>query len=431
MKTVLRLTVIAAMAAMGTAGVAHADTASTAGGIKIVTDDGKFEARIGGRIQLDGNFIDTDEKATFGSGRLAGPTSGLYFRRVYLTLTGRLYNWEYKIEPDFAPNNDSGATSIAFQDLYLAHPIGPGKLIIGQRKPYRAVEEITSSNELTLIERPTGSAVGLFGGGVSREFQVGAFYEGEFLDKNFTYGLAGYNLRRADTISTEGFGTNGRLTWSPIHENKRAFHLGTSVSYEVPHNNGTSNNPQSVGAQSVYAGRRGPTLILGRAGADEPITTVSGEIGGVYGPAYLFAEYFNQNLSQDVGKDQTVTSWYVQGSYFLTGESKRYKAAEGVFGSPKINSPWGALEATFRYEQSKNHDTPAGCVSAVNATTAAISYTAGGTKCEESALTFGLNYYVNQNVRFLFNYIIAEADQGGTVGKDKPRTVALRAQLNF
>lgn len=221
MRNVLRLTVIAATAALGTAGVAHADTASTAGGIKIVTDDGKFEARIGGRIQLDGNFIDTDEKATFGSGRLAGPSSGLYFRRVYLTFSGRLYGWEYKIEPDLAPNNDAGSTSIAFQDLYLAHRIGPGKLILGQRKPYRAVEEITSSNELTLIERPTASATGLFGGGVSREFQIGAYYEGEFLDKNFTYGVAAYDLRRADTISTEGFGTNGRLTWSPVHANKR------------------------------------------------------------------------------------------------------------------------------------------------------------------------------------------------------------------
>lgn len=415
---------------LGVTGVAMADTASTAGGIKIVTDDGKFEARIGGRIHLDGNFIDTDNNATFGSGRLAGPTSGLYFRRVYLTLSGKLYNWEYKIEPDFAPNNDSGATSIAFQDLYLAHKIGPGKLILGQRKPYRAVEELTSSNELTLIERPTGSATGIFGGGVSREFQLGAFYEGEFLEKNFTYGVSAYNLRRADTISTEGVGTNGRLTWSPIHANHKVIHLGSSISYEVPHNAGTTNNPQSVGAQSVYAGRRGPTLILGRAGADEPITTFTAEAGGAYGPFYVFAEYFNQNLAQDTGKDQTVTSYYVQGSYFLTGESKPYKANDGVFGSPKVNSPWGALEAAVRYEASENKDTPAGCVSAVNAA-GAISYTAGGTKCQESALTFGLNYYVNPNVRFLVNYIIAEADQGGTVGKDKPRTIAVRAQLNF
>ncbi|GAC1620797.1 MAG: porin [Nevskia sp.] len=414
----------------GASGVAMADTATTNGGILIKTDDGKFEAKIGGRIQLDANFIETDKRAKFGSGT-AAPSSGLYFRRVYLTVTGKLYGWDYKIEPDFSSNNDSGATGIAFQDLYIGHEIGPGKLILGQRKPYRGLEELISSNEVTFIERPTASAVGIFGGGASREFQLGAYYEGQLLDNNFTYGTSIYNLRRENTISTEGFGTNGRLTWSPIHADKKVIHVGGSISYEVPHNNGSTFTPQIIGSQSVYAGRRGPSIRLGLAGADEPVTTFGVEGGGVYGPLYVSGEYFNQNLSQDTRKDQTVTSYYVQASYFLTGESKPYKAKDGIFGSPKVNNPWGALEAAVRYESSKNEDTTAGCPGAPNATTGAYTYAVGGTKCETSALLFGLNYYVNPNVRFLFNYIIAEADQGGTLGKDKPHTVALRAQLSF
>lgn len=410
--------------------LANADSASTGGGIVVKTDDGKFEAKIGGRIQLDGNFIDTDSNAKFGSGT-AAPSSGLYFRRVYLTFQGKLYGWDYKIEPDFASNNSTGGTSIAFQDLYIGHEVGPGKLLLGQHKPYHGLEELTSSNEVTFIERPTGSAVGVFGGGVSREFQLGAFYEGEFLDKNFTYGTSFYNLRRENTATTEGYGANGRLTWSPIHADRKVVHVGGSATYENPQNNGATNTPQIIGSSSTYAGRRGPSVNLAFAGSDKPVRTFGGELGGVYESAYVSGEYFNQTLSQDAGRDQTVRSYYVQGSYFLTGESKPYKAKEGVFGNPKVNHPWGALEAAVRYESSKNEDTTGGCPGTPNATTGAYTFATGGTKCETSALLFGLNYYVNPNVRFMANYILGEADQGGTLGKDKPRTIALRAQLAF
>ena len=49
-----------------------------------------------------------------------------------------------------------------------------GELIFGQFKPYRSMEDLTSSNDVLLIERPYTSSNGVFAG---REFQQGVGYK--------------------------------------------------------------------------------------------------------------------------------------------------------------------------------------------------------------------------------------------------------------
>jgi phosphate-selective porin OprO/OprP len=51
-------------------------------------------------------------------------------------------------------------------------------------------------------------------------------------------------------------------------------------------------------------------------------------------------------------------------------------------------------------------------------------------KCEGSAITAGLNWYANPNVRFMFNYVMGQAD-AGIAGKDKPNAYVLRTQISF
>ena len=56
----MKVTAIAAAACAMFAGAATADPAETKGGLVIKTDDGRFEGKVGGRIQFDGNLIDED-----------------------------------------------------------------------------------------------------------------------------------------------------------------------------------------------------------------------------------------------------------------------------------------------------------------------------------------------------------------------------------
>ena len=83
----------------------------TKGGIKITSADKNFEASLGGRIHFDAYGFDHDVAAT---------TDTTEFRRARLTLSGKAYGWEYKVENDFA----AGSNLDGFRDLYIASQEG-------------------------------------------------------------------------------------------------------------------------------------------------------------------------------------------------------------------------------------------------------------------------------------------------------------------
>jgi phosphate-selective porin OprO/OprP len=407
---------------------AQADQAETKGGVTVKTDDGRFEAKVGGRIHFDGNLVKEDADSFAGGSNSTPAQSGFYFRRIYLTLSGKLYGWSYKIEPDFAPNNGTGATGIAFQDVYLATDIGPGELQIGQRKPFRAMEDLTSSNDVLMIERPfASSSGGLFKAGSDREFQDGLFYHGS--GDNYTWGVSATSLRRDNTPGTEGWSSSSRGTFTPINAEGSIVHLGLNASYEKPANTQNTSAPMSIGAGGFnYAGRRGPSFSL--ATSRRPVTTVGLEYANVFGPFFAQAEFYNQKLQADKiygganVQTQTVQAYYVQASYFVTGETKPYKKKDGVFTNPKPKNDFGAVELTARYDAAKNKD-----ISASNLGVAG-NCAVGADKCEIRTITVGANYYFNPNVRFMLNYVIGKADEG-VKGEDKPKTLAARFQLAF
>ena len=165
MSNTLKIAALAVLAAA--ASNVYADPAETKGGIKIKTEDGRFEANVNGRIQFDYYSFSEDTGATigttaFGSGVVANGANrgGAAFRRTYLTLSGKAYGFDYKFENDFTTTSANGAS---FREMWIGRQIGPGKLIIGQHKPFRGMEELASSNDITLMERPNTTATGIYG----------------------------------------------------------------------------------------------------------------------------------------------------------------------------------------------------------------------------------------------------------------------------
>ena len=96
------------------------------------------------------------------------------------------------------------------------------------------------------------------------------------------------------------------------------------------------------------------------------------------------AEYANSTLGQLPGTSATwtSTSYYVQVSFFVTGETKPYKKDRGTFGSPKPLAESGAWEMTGRYDLIENSD--------LGATD----------EPEVTQMTLGVNWYAEPNVRF-------------------------------
>lgn len=388
---------VVAAALMGLAQPALADSAETKGGLKVKMDDGRFEFALNGRIHFDTYSIDADDAAPFGS-PAADAAGGSFFRRTRISLSGKAYGWDYKFEEDF-----TGAGAAGYREMWIATELGPGKLHVGQMKPPRSMEELTSSNEITFMERPFASSVALWGGG--RQHQMGLFYTGSA--GMVGYGLAAYNLAEltAGAGATEGVGGTGRIYVAPLSEGSVKLHLGASGTMENFHNNKTG-GPGSP----KYTGRVGPSLAMGTSGANRETSTYQSELAFAAGPFTLQSEYAQQTLEQAVGTpDQDVVTYYAQASVFVTGEAKPYDVKKGVFKSPKPANDFGAVELAVRYDHIENDDL--------------------ATKPEISLIIAGVNYYVNPNVRFMLDYWMPKTES--TAGTDEPSAVSLRAQLSF
>lgn len=356
----------------------------TKGGVKVTSADSKFEFGLSGRIHFDAYVFDEDLIAT---------TDTTEFRRARLTLAGKAYGWEYKLEQDFS----AGTNLDGLRDAYIAKSMLGGKMTFGQFKPYRSMEELTSSNEILMMERPFSSATGLYNG---RQFQQGVGYLRS--GANYTLGVSAFNLRGAPTARNEGLGAAARLTFAPINGEDRTLHFGISAGAE----NANSNSPNLV-ASANYAGRRGPgqTIATTLGGVNGGSTSTFGlEAAGSFGPLFFQSEYTRSSFEQPL-TEHDVTSWYVQGSWFLNGGHKAYKPATGVFGGPKVGDN-GLWEITARYDTIKNNDI-------VNR--------------EVSSFILGLNYYINPNLRVMVNYTMGENEVNG----DETDQLAVRTQFTF
>lgn len=412
----------------GAAGTVYADPATTTGGIKIKTEDGRFEANVNGRIQFDYYSFSEDQDARigttpFGSGVVANGANrgGAAFRRTYLTLSGKAYGWEYKFENDFT----AAGAGTSFREMWIGTNVGPGKLIIGQHKPFRGMEELASSNEITLIERPNTTATGIYAG---RQFLTGLFYKGN--TDTFGYGVHATSLQNS-VATTEGHSFGARGYWFPMSTDGATVHLG--LAYSTDREDAGSLNAAPT---FLYGGRRGISLGLGNAGAAlgsgfGTQSTIHGELAGSFGSFTAQAEYAMASLENAFGtaaapQDADVTAYYVQASYFITGEKKVYKKDRGAFGTPKPINSYGAVEAVVRYEASENDETTSAAANGC-----ALGGVAAGSfqTCEGSQITVGANWYVNPNVRFMLNYYLGQADVGA--GKDEPEAITVRAQMSF
>ncbi len=355
----------------------------TKGGLKVTSADRKFEASLGGRIHFDAYAFDRDLAATTGTSE---------FRRARLTLSGKALGWDYKLEQDFA----AGSNLDGLRDAYIATGLAGGKVTIGHFKPYRSMEELTSSNELLMMERPFASATGLFGG---RQFQQGVGYQRA--GDNYTAGFTVFNLRGASGSRNEGMGAAGRVTFAPLNTDSSTLHFGGWASQENA-NRGSAD----LTATANYAGRRGPSLAIATTpgASGDSVTAYGLEAAGAFGPVFFQGEYVNASFGQALGPDQDVTTWYLQGSWLLNGGRKVYKSATGVFGSPKVDR--GLWELTARYDTIENKDLA---------------------DRQASSTILGVNYYVNPNLRFMFNYTRGDNDFTG----DETGQYAVRTQFSW
>jgi len=371
--------------------------------IKISSDDGKFETVLGGRIQVDAWAMDKDDFDDV-KGK-----SGTEFRRARIFVKGKMYdNWTYKGQYDFADNKTTMKDAwIGYNGLDLF------KIKIGQFKQPMGLEELTSSKYITFMERalPTEAFA------TSRRIGLGIYDH----STHWNWAVSAYGQAEGDNTEdggSEGYGGGARLAWAPWNEKGKLLHLGVSGAYE-------EQNDSKLRFRSRMEAHGVDTRYLDTGNIPKPDTTgkLGLEAATVFGPFSLQGEYYlvSAESNQSGFDDADYDGYYVYGSWFMTGESRKYK--KGVFGrvTPKTTvgrGGWGAWELAARYSYVSLDD----------------GDTRGG---EESNITVGLNWYATRYVRFMANYVYVDADpiaentSGVRKFDDKPSIYQARAQIDF
>ncbi len=366
-------------------------------GIRFQTADKAFSFKFGGRVMNDWAFMSEDESLKAAIGQLQDATTE--FRRARLYISGAVYEKViFKAQYDFAGGDAD------FKDVYLGLKKlpGVGTLKVGHFKEAFGLEELTSSKYITFMER---SLPVIFA--PSRNTGIGV--NNTALNKRLTWAAGLF-------LDTGGYGdeddaensaaATARITGLPWYQGKdRLLHLGLSY----------SNRDAKDGAveydQSPEAHLAPDFVDTGSIAADSE-NRFGVEAALVYGAFSLQGEYMGANVATPDGSDPSFSGYYAYASYFLTGEHRAYKNSTGTFDrvKPKTNfgkGGTGAWEVALRYSGLDLKDNPI----------------QGG---ELEDVTFGLNWYLNPNVRTMFNYVLADLD---TVGNAD--IVQLRFQVDF
>lgn len=406
---------------LGTVGNAAALSLTTKDGVFVKSDDGKFSTQINARLQYDA--------VRFDDGRLNDLTSfdsqdGSYFRRGYVTLTGKYGDWGFRLENDFA----IGIELKAVREMWISHKLAGGEILLGQHKPFRGLEELSSSNELSVMERPA-FATAQFGSNVPRQFQPGAFWRRP-LGKDLLLQMSVYNANHGlGTAVGRGVGTSNRLSWIPVNTKERLVYLGGSFGYDYFTDLAPGTRTVNYAGRSSAGGNvKGPSQRISTVGVDagQLFFGLEGAVG--FGPVHLQSEMHvtSNEDARGPGIDDQILSYYGQASWFLTGERKDYQKGKARFGTPHhFNNGFGAVEMVARYDSIENTDRSASAGSGVCQASASVAIE--GAECQTHAYTVGLNYYVTPLTRVMFNLVNGYSD----VSDDHTQSYNVRMQIAF
>ena len=395
--------------------------------------DGQFTASLRGIVQLDAAQYDQRRAGTlaadFRRGSLGDATEadrardlgdGANFRRVRFGLEGKAWgDWNYNLLFDFGGSGveEAGKITNAYVEYAGFQPL---RLRVGAFSPITGLEDATSNTASLFPERAAVTElVRGFAGGDGR---TGAAVLANG-DRWSVFGAV-----TGATVTTTAFdeqlGVIGRVTYLPIKSQDYLVHVGASANLIVnPATTGPNVAP--TGAASPVRLRERPemrvdgTRLVDTGNIDADGLQAYGlELGAQLKAFTLQAEHFWIDVERrnSVLADPSFGGWYVQGAWTLTGQPRRYNAANGGFDVPRVEKPfnlkartWGVWELAARWSE-LDLDYRAGAAG----TAPGASSIRGG---EQQIFTIGLNWYPNNNVRFLADYQRVEVDRlspGGT-----------------
>ena len=409
-------------------------------GIHFATKDGNFSAGINGRLQVDSQINDqnlTQYNGQFGTNSSttgmmpAALNDGVALRRGRLGVEGTFFKkTDYKFEYDFTRGNGLNAGGIT--DAYVRYNVSkPFSVKIGAFKEPFSLEEATSNRYTTFIERNMSvntfvDNLNTYKLGIGANYATDRWQIGSSLQ---TEGVGGYNAYGNNTLTAStgsAINTNGgvnrnggggdtswevntRVSGVPWMASKTKFlHVGASGSFININNNYTSNGTYSNGGVAFANGLGGnvdrssilntgnltSTGQQGGANARQAnnLTRFGAESAVVYGPWSAQGEYIQTNVTGKGYNGAVLDGYYGYVTYFLTGESRNYKAKTAAWDRIKPSRNFDMKGGLGAWELAAGYDY-------MNLTDGGAL---GGTA---STIKGGINWFPHSHLRVSANYI--------------------------
>ena len=408
------------------------------------TADGRFSANIHSVMQFDAAYYDqaavgpvTTDFRRSGSGGGAEAAharqlnSGTTFRRARLGVDGKVFgDFEYGAIYEFGGSGAEDAGHV--HELWLQYSaLKPFHIKVGAFEPIIGMQASASTGSILLMERPapaevsrnvaagdSRSALQIYGIGdigSGGDTGIGAYWMASGALTGNTVGTINSTGSTTAQPFGEQYAVIGRAAIAPFSGVDWLVHLGVHGQYVFkPNNSGPSATGVLAAKQYTAQFRDRPetrvdaTRLVDTGSIDaKHIYEFALEGGAQYHNFFVEGEYFRYGVNRNVNPlslpDPSFHGWYVEGSWVLTGETRRYNRGNGAFDGPAVNAPfnlqagtWGALELAARYSD-LNLNYNAGTL----LTAATPDAIRGG---EQKIWTVGLNWYLNPTIRFMVDY---------------------------
>jgi len=398
-------------------------------GFSLRSADGRNQLRLRGTVHLDGRYLGGDD---------AGVIDSFQATRVRPTIEGTFANiFDFRIMPDFG----QGRTVI--QDAYVNAKFNPAaQLQFGKFKSPVGLERLQSANDMKWIQRgyPTSLApnrdIGLqLGGDVGGgrlAYQLAylngsndgssseTFTDADINDdKEYVLRLFAHPFAESDSFALRGLGFGIAGTYTD--------QAGNALQPLLP-------SFRTPGQATFFRFRQFSTTVGAPAGtiADGERTRIAPQLYYHVGSFGLIGEY--TEVSQDVSRvvatgvregSVDTDAWQLAVSYFLTGEEASFRGYQPKTRFSLEDGTWGALEVVARVQSlSVGDEAFAGGADSFADPLASAS--------QADSWGVGLNWYLNENVKWLLDYERTNFEGGALTGdREDEDAIQLRLAVGF
>ncbi len=381
-------------------------------GFSFASADGQNQIKLRGTLHFDGRFFESDDptglKDTWQVTRL---------RPIIEGTVGGIY--DFKFMPDFG----QGKTII--QDAYVTARFKQQfQVTAGKFKAPFGLERLQSANDIRFVARA-------FPTSLAPNRDLGVQVGGNLFGERLNYAVSWTNGVN-DGGSTDAFGdvdTNSGKEWTarlfaqPFAESDSFVLRG--LGFGIAGSTGTFDGTTAQPLVGSYKTPAQSTFFAYRGGTTSPVlanghrTRLGPQFYWYAGRFGLLGEYTTE--SQDVARTTTAgrttasfdtSAWQLQAAWFITGEEESFRGFKPNAVFSLDNHTWGAFELVARYHVlDPDDDAFLG---------GAASYADPNVSARKaSAYGLGLNWYLNENLKWVLDYEQTSFDGGAPGGRDR------------